>query len=178
MKQFLPAQLPWVSLGLLLASYAGLGWAVASVQFPRFVWLGLVCQQSFSLLLRVSPFEQKALCDLIVQQNLLGAILAIGWILMASAAFMSPLTSFSRFISRWFKSDTIAFLSVFLLAGVATLTLFLLQVFLQILTILAAEALARIDIQTRGANLTQAFWLLTIDALLGLSIGWTARLVF
>lgn len=114
-------------------------------------------------------------CSQAIKHNLAIALPAVGWILFSSMMFMSPLSSFSRFINRWFQSDTVAFMTVFLIAGITTLILFWLHVALQILTILAAESLARIDIQIKGLNGMHAFWILTLISLTGLAAGWLAN---
>ncbi len=101
--------------------------------------------------------------------------MAVGWILLSSMIFISPITSFNAFISRWFQSDTVAFTTVFLVAALAAVILYWLHIFLQILTILAADALARIDIQYLGLTGAQAFWILTLTSFTGLAIGWTAN---
>ncbi len=111
-------------------------------------------------------------CAFMVRHNIQIGFLAIAWIFISAFAFIAPLTSFSRFISRWFKSDTVAFLAIFCMAALAAVILYWLHVALQILTILAAEALARIEIQMSGSSGLQAFWILTLVSLLGLSIGW------
>jgi hypothetical protein len=167
---------PWISLTLLLATYANLGWVISSSEFSKAAWLPLFCNRSLGGL-HIAEHTHQDFCSLVVEYHLLGGILAIGWILLASFAFMSPLTSFSRFITRFFKSDTVAFLSIVVLAGMASLILFWLHVFIQILIILAAEALARIDIQTLGLGASKAFWILTIVSLTGLGLGWTAQLM-
>jgi hypothetical protein len=112
------------------------------------------------------------ICSIIVRHNIHAGLLTIGWILVSSLAFISPLTNFSSFISRWFKSDVVAFLTIVTIAGMAAVILYWLHVFLQILTILAADALARIDIQTAGMSGIQAFWLLVLVSLTGLITGW------
>ncbi|MGQ9871297.1 hypothetical protein [Leptodesmis sp.] len=126
-----------------------------------------------SLVTPSSAAEQKvSICSIIVQHNVHIGLLAIGWILVSSLAFISPLTSFSSFVSRWFKSNTVAFLTIVTIAGMAAVILHWLHVFLQILTILAADTLARIDIQTAGLTGNQAFWILTLVSLTGLITGW------
>lgn len=102
-------------------------------------------------------------------------ILAIAWIWFICSAFISPLANLSRFIARWFKSDTVAFLSIFMMAAIATIILFWLHIFLYILTIIATEALARVDVQSAGFGNWQAFIILLMVSLAGLWIGWTAR---
>lgn len=127
---------------------------------------------------KVSEPSPKNLCRFALDHNLFAAILAISWIIVSSLAFISPLTSFSTFVNRWFHSDTVAFTAIFLFAGLATVTLYWLHIFTQILTILAAETLARIDLQTRNVNGIQSFWLLTTVCLIGLSFGWLINTVW
>lgn len=126
---------------------------------------------------KVSTSQPKNLCSLALDHNLFSAVLAISWIVVSSMAFMSPLTSFSAFITRWFHSDTVAFTAIFLFAALAAVIFFWLHVFIQILTILAAETLARIDLQTRNVNGIQSFWLLTVVCLIGLGFGWISNTI-
>jgi hypothetical protein len=122
-----------------------------------------------------SPSRSKQVCTLIFKHNLPISLIAVSWIFISSAAFISPLTSFNEFISRWFHSDTVAFMAIFTAAGMAAIILFWLHVFLQILTILAAEALARIDIQVARMSGIQAYWILTVVSMTGLIAGWLAN---
>jgi hypothetical protein len=120
----------------------------------------------------VPTSQPKTLCRLAHDHNLFTATLAILWIILSSIAFIAPLTSFSAFITRWVHSDTVAFTAIFLFAALAAVVLYWLHVFAQILTILAAETLARIDLQTRSMNGMQSFWILTVVCLIGLGLGW------
>ena len=171
-------QFPWVSFGLLLVAYASLGWLLASPDLTSPAWLASACYQTLELArgMLSATVQPRSICHLVVKENLLGAALAFAWIIVASIAFRSPLTSFSRFVAHWFKSDTVAFLSLCVMAGMLTLILFWLQLFLQITTILASEALARIDLQTLGFSTTQAFWILIVLSSIGLGLGWVMRL--
>lgn len=171
-------KVPWVSFFLLIVAYACLGWLLASPNLTNPVWLPPACQQTVAFVrhaLSLSGASQK-FCGVIIKENLLGAVLAFSWVVVASTLFISPLTSFNRFISRWFKSDTVAFLAVCVIAGMLAFILFWLQLFLHISAILACEALARIDLQTIGLNKSQAFWSLLLISLVGLGIGWVTRL--
>ncbi len=116
--------------------------------------------------------ETSFICGIVVRHNIHVGLLAIAWIFLSSMAFISPLTSFSGFISRWFRSDTVAFMTIVTIAGMAAVILYWLHVFLQILTILAADALARIDIQTAGLSGNHAFRILVLVSLTGLIAGW------
>ncbi|HEY9894397.1 MAG TPA: hypothetical protein V6D34_03140 [Candidatus Sericytochromatia bacterium] len=171
-------QFPWVSFSLLLVAYASLGWLLASPDLTSPAWLASACYQTFDLARGTlsATMQPRSICRLIVKENLVGAALAFAWIIVASVAFRSPLTSFSRFVAHWFKSDTVAFLSLCVVAGMLTLILFWLKLFLQITTILASEALARIDLQTLGFSTTQAFWILVVLSSIGLGLGWVVRL--
>lgn len=140
---------PILSLLLLLVAYISFGWFLSDPRFPAFTFHGITIH--------------------------IPLILAISWIWIICSAFISPLANFSRFVARWFKSDTVAFLSIFMMASVATIILFWLHIFLHILTILATEALARVDVQIAGFPNWQAFLILLIVSLVGLWIGWTAR---
>ncbi len=119
----------------------------------------------------------RSFCGAVFKYNLPAGLLAIAWILLSSMAFMAPLTSFSAFIKRWFHSDTVAFATVFLVAAMAAVILYWLHVFLQVITILAVDTLARIDIQYWDLSEIQAFWVLTLTALTGLVLGWTANAI-
>ena len=165
---------PLVSFSLLLVAYACLGWVLADPALADPAWLLPACHSMFGLLKMTE--QSQHVCGAVAKENLLGAVLALSWIVIASIAFMSPLTSFNRFIIRWFRSDTIAFLALCIIAGMITLVLFWLQLFLHISAILASEALARIDLQTLGLGKLQAFWILVLLSLVGLVLGWMVRL--
>ena len=140
---------PVLSLLLLLVAYISFGWFISSPEFPevqvRGFWISV-------------PM-----------------VLAFVWVWILCFAFLNPISSFSRFITRWFKSDTVAFLSIFMFAGTAALVLYWMHIFLYILTIIAAEALARVDFQTAGFSNWQAFFGLLVVSLIGLVIGWALR---
>jgi hypothetical protein len=124
-------QFPWVSFSLLLVAYASLGWLLASPDLTSPAWLASACYQTFDLARGTlsATMQPRSICRLIVKENLVGAALAFAWIIVASVAFRSPLTSFSRFVAHWFKSDTVAFLSLCVVAGMLTLILFWLKLF-------------------------------------------------
>ena len=171
---------PWVSFSLLLVAYACLGWLLADPTLTYPTWLLPSCYRAFDLFGHVLPIadQKQTVCHALVKGNVFSAMLAAGWIVLASHAFMSPLTSFTRFITRWFKSDTVAFLAVCIIAGMVAFILFWLQLFLYISTILASEALARIDLQALGLSKLQAFWVLILVSTIGLALGWITRLSF
>ena len=142
-------QIPILSPLLLLVAYSSFGWFLSDPEFPEFRVVGIVVSVPM--------------------------LLSIVWIWISCSAFISPLSSFSRFVTRWFKSDTVAFLSIFMAAAMATFILFWMHIFLYILCIIATEALARVDIQTAGYANRQAFLALLTISLTGLMLGWAGR---
>lgn len=206
----------WVSLTLLLVSYAWFGWYLSGLE-PWPPSLQAWCYQAFGEPIPASVRTQAGLstaieptrsptapdveqpqevnqpeghhasrqkqahkvsrvvCGTIVRNNLPAGVLTIGWIIFSSLAFVSPMTSFNTFITRWFQSDMMAFLGMFIIVGLAVLILVWLRIILQILMILATDALARIDIQDLGMDGQQAFWILFTVSLVGLTLGWTAH---
>jgi hypothetical protein len=140
---------PILSLSLLLTAYISFGWLLSDPKYPEIRYYGVAISVPM--------------------------VFAIAWIWIICSLFINPLTSFSRFVIRWFKSDTVAFLSIFMAALFASFILFWLQLFLYILTIIATEALARVDVQTAGFGNWQAFAILLFVSLTGLFLGWTAR---
>jgi len=144
-----PKGIPPLSLLLLLVAYVSFGWFLSDPKYPSF------------------HFNEYSIS--------IPLVFAIVWIVFISVALISPLAGFNRFINRWFNSDTVAFLSIFMLATLATFILFWLHIFLYILTIIAAESLVRVDIQTAGFANWQAFLTMFVISLVGLLIGWEAR---
>jgi len=110
-------------------------------------------------------------CGKTIAYNLSAFVITLGWILLTSIAFMSPITNLNHLINRWFNSDSVAFLSLCLAIGMISVLLSWMHIFLPILLILAAECLARLDIQTTGWSPGQAFWILTLTSIVGLFLG-------
>jgi hypothetical protein len=169
---------PWASFSLLLIAYACLGWLLANPAIANPAWFLPACQKTFDTFGQVLPLTGQAhsVCSALVKENFLGAAAALSWVVIASTAFISPLTSFNSFILRWFKSDTIAFLALCIIAGMVAFALLWLQLFLHVSAILASEALARLDLQTSGLSKLKAFWILLLLSLVGLLVGWSIRL--
>jgi hypothetical protein len=97
---------------------------------------------------------------------------AIGGGLLLSILFIHPLTDLGRFLLRWFSSDTMAFLSLVAIAAFAAVLLTWFKVFLPVFLILAAEGLARLDMQAAEFSDLHTFLLLALVTGLGLGIGW------
>ena len=167
MKPIAAKRIPWLSLLLLLVSYASFGWFLCHYASPLVDSLpkGISTREVFDRVL-IQPALPKVIL-----------LATIGGIIFLSLAFMQPLSNFTRFVDRWFKSDTVAFLTIAILAGLITVVLYWLQVFLFVATIAAAGALARIDLQTHRFSSLQSFWILSTFSLVGLIAGWTLRIL-
>jgi hypothetical protein len=98
----------------------------------------------------------------------------IGFALL-QAVFLTTLTQGLRsMIGRWLGSDTGYFTTVIGLAFLATTVLVWIHIFGYIITVIAAEVLARLDLQNRGFSQVQSLAILTLVSLTGLGIGWVA----
>lgn len=134
----------WLSFSLLLLAYGCFGWFLSTD----------------------SHLPRKA-------QIVVWVIVLAGAIFI-DAALMAPLSYATRLIAQWFRSDTVAFLTVFSFTIFLGIVLFWLRIFTYILLIISAEALARVDTQMAGCSQSQAFWLLAVISLTGLGLGWGA----
>ena len=101
----------------------------------------------------------------------LGMGLTLAFIL--TIIFLHPLTFLGKFMRNHFESDAITFCLLILVAGIASVLLNWLKVFLPVFMILACEALTRIDF-SNGYFCERAtgIWL-TLTSWLGLAIGWS-----
>lgn len=98
----------------------------------------------------------------------LGLALAFGLTLV----FLHPLTFLGKFMRNHFESDAVAFCLLILIAGVTSVLLNWLKIFLPVFMILACEALARIDFSNGSfTERSTGIWL-TLTSWLGLAIGW------
>ena len=97
---------------------------------------------------------------------------AIVWTLVLALMFVNPLTGLKHLVFRWFTSDTVAFCALVAGAAFASIVLNWLKIFVPILLVLSAEALARIDLLTAEFNNIQTCTLLIVTAWLGLGLGW------
>jgi hypothetical protein len=94
------------------------------------------------------------------------------WGLVLAVMMINPLRGIRRMLTRWFKSDTVAFTSIVGAAAFMSILLNWFRLFLPITMIFAAESLARLDLQTAEFTQGQAFVILVITAWIGLGLGW------
>jgi hypothetical protein len=107
-----------------------------------------------------------------ISRSLLAWGMAVIWGLVLAIALMNPDRGLRKMLIRWFKSDTVAFASLVGAAALASILLHWLKLFLLVFMMLAAESLARLDIQTAEYTEIQACVILTVTAWSGLGLGW------
>lgn len=130
----------------------------------RFPWLSasllFVAYAIFSKLIITTAHLWTSL----LSAALLGLVIAL--------MLMHPLTSSEKMLTRWFRSDTVAFLTLLSIAAFASILLNWFKVFVPIIMVLCAEALVRLDLQTAEFSQFQALAVLVIVTWLGLGLGW------
>lgn len=103
--------------------------------------------------------------------------LAIAWlssvaaVLLLTLVLSFPLRDTRTLISRWFKTDTGAFMSIILSALLAVIVVTWLHLFATALVLFSAGSLARLDIQMCGFKKWGAFGVLAAVSLTGLGLG-------
>lgn len=110
----------------------------------------------------------------------------VTWVVWLAALVLALLqamllTAFSDgikgLLSSWLKSDAGYFTTVIVSAFFIAVAFVWINIFGYILVLLAAEMLARLDLQNAGFNRVQALIVLTVVSLCGLAVGWTASQV-
>lgn len=135
-------KLPWHSLLLLLFTDSIFGWLIGASE--------LLLESDKDLFLW-----------------LLGA----GYVMLIVLALTAPLTMIQTVYSSWLRSDTRALLSIIFSAFLAVILIHWIQLFIRILVLLSAGALARIDLQVAGYTPLQAFKILAVFSLTGYGLG-------
>ncbi|MBD1825660.1 hypothetical protein H6F51_24645 [Cyanobacteria bacterium FACHB-DQ100] len=99
--------------------------------------------------------------------------IVMGYILLQLVIF-HPWTQQARnIVKQWISSDALRLIEIFVLVFLISLVVSALKLFEEILLILAAEILARLDLQQRELNQTQRGVTLTLCFAAGLAIGST-----
>jgi len=87
------------------------------------------------------------------------------------------LTTFSEavesFVGRWLNSDIGYFSAILLLSLFMIAALVWVRVFGRVMMLIAAQILARLDLQHAGFNKLQALMFLSTVSILGIGIGWS-----
>ena len=135
-------KLPWASLLLLLFTDSVFGWLIA---------------------------DKGLLLD--SEKTGLFLLLGAGYVMLIVLALTAPLTLIQTVYASWLKSDTRALLSIIFSAFLAVILIRWIQIFIRILVLLSAGALARLDLQVAGYTALQSFKILTVFSLTGYGLG-------
>jgi hypothetical protein len=124
------------------------------------------------------PIHWIALAVLWLTYTLLGWHLSAYhfiWLILsflATALLNLSLTKEGREIGELFSFGPRSLITIFLLSTAVTLAVAASSVFALILILLAAELLARVELQVAGLDRSRAFWIMLLLASLGLGVGW------
>ncbi len=103
-------------------------------------------------------------------------LLGAAYTLLISSALTAPWALLKGVYASFLQSDSRAFASVIIGAFVAVIFIKWIDVFVRILVLISASALARLDLQTAGYSKWQAFWILLIVSLSGFGLGVLGKL--
>jgi hypothetical protein len=104
-------------------------------------------------------------------------LMGAAYTLLITSALTAPWALVKGFYASFLQSDSRAFVSVIVGAFVAVIIINWIGVFCRILVLISASALARLDLQTADYSKWQAFWILVVVSLTGLSFGILAKLL-
>jgi hypothetical protein len=96
--------------------------------------------------------------------------------LLISSAMTAPWELLKGFYANFLQSDSRAFVSVIVGAFVAVVIMHWVEVFVRIIVLISASALARLDLQTANYNKWQAFGILLVVSVSGFGLGILAKM--
>lgn len=102
--------------------------------------------------------------------------LAITFTLLQALLLTTLFARLRLFARRWLQSDLGYFCLVLIAAISVTFALVWFRAFGYCLVVLAAEILARLDLQNMGCNRVQSLIVLTLVSFTGLVVGWSVSL--
>ncbi|HEY9639423.1 MAG TPA: hypothetical protein V6C57_03010 [Coleofasciculaceae cyanobacterium] len=142
-------KIPWLSLTLLLAAYITFSWFLTHT-FTQFLTFSTITYWAWGIVLGLTILQTLLLTTL-----------------------FDP---FKRVVSRWLRSDTGYFTLIIGISFGAVIAFIWYTVTGYFLVLIAAEILARLDLQNAKFSRLQALTILTVISMLGLAIGLLATL--
>jgi hypothetical protein len=103
-------------------------------------------------------------------------LMGAAYTLLITSAMTAPWELIKGFYANFLQSDSRAFVSVIVGAFVAVVIMHWIEVFVRILVLISASALARLDLQTANYSKWQAFGILLVVSLGGFGLGILAKL--
>jgi hypothetical protein len=145
---------PWLSLMLLLLTYAVFGWYYGSWT----AWLVRTEAES-------GWFLQENIATILIE--FIGAFLVLVMVL----GFAAPIALMTFSVGNWLKNDTRAFIALLIASAIGVIVIYWLQYLAQFTLLLGAASLFRLELQTLGCKSRLSTWLLVIVCLLGFALG-------
>ena len=142
-------KIPWLSLTILLLTYGTFGWMYSS-------W-GVAVIETGELL---SQLETKLALRIIYGLGVMSVVLI-------AVVFTAPISLITVSLDNWLRSDTRAFLSIFMGAFAFTLIVQKVNYFATFLVLLASALLVKLDLQLAGYRRWFSWLILTFFCLLG-----------
>ncbi|HEY9700365.1 MAG TPA: hypothetical protein V6D10_24130 [Trichocoleus sp.] len=99
-------------------------------------------------------------------------VIVITFTLLQALLLTTLFDGLRRFMQRWLRSDLGYFTLIILGAMSVTIALVWFRIFGYFLVLIAAEVLARLELQNVGFNRVQALAILTVVSFAGLAMGW------
>jgi hypothetical protein len=145
---------PWLACLILLLTYGIFGWLYGSWT----IWI-VEKEQEFGWLLR------ENIATVLIE--LFGAFL----VLLLALAFAAPIALMTFSMGNWIKNETRAFFGLLLISVIGVILIYWLEYLAQLLLLLAAASLFRLELQKAGYKQKQSTFILTIFCLLGFGGG-------
>ncbi|MEM7594941.1 MAG: hypothetical protein AAF383_26170 [Cyanobacteria bacterium P01_A01_bin.83] len=103
---------------------------------------------------------------------------AVAGIILLVVAFTSPVSLMTASLDNWLKSDTRAFISIFIGAFAVAISVQRIDYFARLAILVAAVFLLKLDLQLLGCNRWLCSFIITIFCWLGFTGGYTSCLWF
>ncbi len=149
---------PWLSLGVMLITYAVFGWHIATVSV---IW-------SHSWVVEAKGWGFSLEDDALMLAIHLFAILII---VLTSLALTAPVTLMTFFVGSWMKSEMQSILAMIVWTFLLVLLLRWFNFFVQFLVLFSAAILGRLELRYIGYNRSQTVFMLSIIGLVGFGGG-------
>jgi hypothetical protein len=145
---------PWLSLVLLLLTYAVFGWYYGSWA----AWLVKIEAES-------GWFLKDNIATIVIE--FVGAFL----VLAMALGFAAPIALMTFSVGNWLKNDTRAFIGLLIASAIGVIVIYWLEYLAHFVLLLGAASLFRLELQTLGWKGRKSTWTLVFFCLLGFSLG-------
>lgn len=142
-------QLPYSSLVILLITYLVFGWE----------WFS-----------RGQDWSEQIPLDATHFYLIFWSILVLITVIVVGL-MTAPLAALRLYLLTWFDSDTRSFFAIMFTAFMGVVLLMQFTILLELMILLAAVTLVRLELQDRKFHPWSSFWILLSIALVGLSLG-------